>query len=796
MTLTDPVQKDPLEDAAQALFEEARRRRRHRWRIGAAIVFLAGAAVSTGVFVVGRPAHHVRPHVGPATGGPAPQVNRVHERSAWLTSAWKTPGVLNGAACNADSCVAVGFSGASSGGSLFVNPKGAVGRALISSDGGRIWSVGDLPPGTGALESVSCVTSSQCVAVGYAGSSGPADIGAALYSTNGGTSWQDAVLPAGTLPLESVSCPSPSRCVAVGNRASLSSAGELAVYSTDSGKTWTTAQLPTGVTGISAVSCASGTTACMATAQESTPAIIVSADGGTTWSTATTPSTSNPFSHLPTTVNFDSVFCSTTEHCVVAGDFDGGRVSEAFVTDDAGTSWLGASGWSLGGMVGSPDAIWCGADGHCLAFANDDPHPFGAELSSADGGLDWKVVSSGLPGDPMAHVGALTCSSDLSCVSVGMNSALTWMSAAWTTNGGSAWAASVLPVPLGSVMAVACWRAKTCLAVGKSATVAGLALSTTDGGARWSALSLPPGTPALDAVSCPAARRCVAVGSVFGTSHSEAIYTDNAGRSWASTPFPGGTSFSTLICTSLRACWTGGSSGGLSGGGFIAFSKDMGRSWARSRIPKKLLGIAALTCHGPTSCLAVASEETVGSPVLRLVAGPAPGRWGKVGKIGRLWALPPYGTSKPDVLRCQDASHCLLATAAQLGPAPTWRGRILATSNGGRTWRVAGRSPDEYQSLAGIACPASDECIGVGSGPPNEGAGIVSTLGNGTRESVEAMPRGVGNLYGIRCPNTKRCITVGASVGSAAILVTNDGGRTWTPSSLPTWVMQSSAAAD
>ncbi len=78
-----------------------------------------------------------------------------------------------------------------------------------------------LPLGAGdgaALVSVSCPTSSFCLAVGNFKDSH--DTPAALYATSNGTAWRPGseLLPAGALSagLSSVSCASPSRCVAVG----------------------------------------------------------------------------------------------------------------------------------------------------------------------------------------------------------------------------------------------------------------------------------------------------------------------------------------------------------------------------------------------------------------------------------------------------------------------------------------------------------------------------------------------------------------------------------------------------
>jgi hypothetical protein len=84
-----------------------------------------------------------------------------------------------------------------------------VGQAVYSTDGGSTWSAGTLPSGVAFLDSVSCASTSDCVAAGLG-------IGDAVYSTDGGSTWSSDTLPSEVAFLYSVSCASTSDCFATG----------------------------------------------------------------------------------------------------------------------------------------------------------------------------------------------------------------------------------------------------------------------------------------------------------------------------------------------------------------------------------------------------------------------------------------------------------------------------------------------------------------------------------------------------------------------------------------------------
>ncbi len=58
------------------------------------------------------------------------------------------------------------------------------------------------------------------------------------------------------------------------------------------------------------------------------------------------------------------------------------------------------------------------------------------------------------------------------------------------------------------------------------------------------------------------------------------------------------------------------------------------------------------------------------------------------------------------------------------------------------------------------------------------------------------IPSGIGNLYAIACTSPEHCVAVGSRPGSAAALDTLDGGKTWSASRLPAFVLANASPID
>ena len=244
---------------------------------------------------------------GPAAEGATPD--------QWVTTSLPNePGLtssgLNGVSClSATSCVAVGQDVLQSG----------TGQSLplVATFHDGTWSFTPLPEpaafpadASAELDSVSCVTTTACVAVG--GITGSANAGFAEILSGG--SWQPVTTfgsgPAST-SLSSVSCTSATSCVAVGD----GTASGSSVIAMLSGSTWST---QSSQTPISDISCPTPSY-CMAVGQRNTGLTGLHAEvfDGSSWTPVDLPLppgiTSGSFP------GFGAVSCWAAASCLVGG---------------------------------------------------------------------------------------------------------------------------------------------------------------------------------------------------------------------------------------------------------------------------------------------------------------------------------------------------------------------------------------------------------------------------------------------------------------------------------------------
>ena len=167
--------------------------------------------------------------------------------------------VLNSVSCSSrTSCIAVGYSQPSSGGSQFMLAEGWNGVA---------WTMLTIPEPAGAtqssLESVSCAPASGCVAVGAATIAGT-DI-QSLAEGWDGSQWTIEPMPSLSAPeLNGISCPAPGVCTAVGSYGTSGATGEPLAEGWN-GTTWSVELTPNpsgrtmawffGASCVSTVSC-------------------------------------------------------------------------------------------------------------------------------------------------------------------------------------------------------------------------------------------------------------------------------------------------------------------------------------------------------------------------------------------------------------------------------------------------------------------------------------------------------------------------------------------------------------
>jgi hypothetical protein len=242
-----------------------------------------------------------------------------------------------------------------------------LGTEIAERWNGTKWVVSTISaPGLGPpyLIAVSCPAADSCVAVGLGGSGGS---DATLAMSWNGATW--AVMPGPEpeeSPLYSVSCVSPSDCLAVGWN---DNPGIPALAMSWNGTTWAAVATPAQFAGddLYSVSCATATS-CLVLGQQDPyadgPRFALSWNGAT-WTTLPTP----PVPAGASSGGVDAVSCPSAGECMAVGSY----INAASTAEPMADLWNG-SGWtlqtvpaeSIGGGLGSvscPSVTYCAAVG-------------------------------------------------------------------------------------------------------------------------------------------------------------------------------------------------------------------------------------------------------------------------------------------------------------------------------------------------------------------------------------------------------------------------------------------------
>ena len=318
---------------------------------------------------------------------------------------------LNGVSCvSASDCIAVGEqAGPTTAGTLV--------SALIESWNGTAWSVVPSPqPGNRALYGVSCTSAASCTAVGVNFADPP---NATLVEFWNGTRWSVTPDPSPGSELLGVSCVSPTACTAVGDR--LNSQGYYQTLTELwNGTKWSTVPSPdmghgTNENFLSGVSCVSAT-ACTAVGQYGVTgsAPLIESWNGTSWTIV--PSPNRNHSGL-----LNGVSCAALTSCVAVGSyFSGPDVVDKTLTE----SWNGTH-WSAGPAPKGQSQLFgasCVSATNCWAAGNSWA-PAGNTRTFIEhwNGTSWAAVPTPNAG-PASYYNnprAVSCASARACTAVG-----------------------------------------------------------------------------------------------------------------------------------------------------------------------------------------------------------------------------------------------------------------------------------------------------------------------------------------------------------------------------------------
>ncbi len=328
--------------------------------------------------------------------------------------------------------------------------------------------------------SVSCVTSTFCMAVG-GGEFAPTAYYAQVWN---GSTWSPVALPAtggGSPTLAQVSCVTTSFCVAVGST-DLSGSDTASLIEQWSGTAWSVVAAP-AIDGalLSGVACTS-TTSCLTigytVSMVSQNQAVVEQWNGTSWSQA--PPSSVPSVPSGSDLEIFGLSCGTPTSCMaVGGDLVGGGTSGTpWASRWNGTTWTDgvvppASGGS-NGLTG----VSCVGSAFCMAVGFSSP-PGSNTVENGDAylwdGTGWTQTPAPADLSSNAIVAGVSCFSAASCTAVGptvLNSSVDRAEVA--TWDGAAWASQSVPPVAGAdatiLVGVDCVTNWSCVAVGAAVT--------------------------------------------------------------------------------------------------------------------------------------------------------------------------------------------------------------------------------------------------------------------------------------------------------------------------------------
>lgn len=480
------------------------------------------------------------------------------------------------------------------------------------------------------LLDVSCVTAAQCVSVGRLEDPGGDPQNLALDWD--GTGWEEMEVPSGeTAGLASISCASSTHCMAVGGRDG-DSAQPPQILGWD-GNDWEPeppAQYPQGTTGYSltGIACVSADE-CHATGSAShdgfAPTNAALALYDQQWLAADATAVGS---------GLRGVFCHSAENCLAVGD----SVDQA--ASDPATSWAWSDeGWEIADASSATGAflaeVSCIEPDHCTAVGRKGAWPF-RPLAERWDGEKWSTQVTPAPAGRSSQLESISCFSASWCAAAGFS---------WPSHGsgaaaplvqtwnGSAWQTASISLPGGAISAflhdISCASASSCAAVGSYVDSAGVhhGLIERWNGSSWSATpSSPPGGQSyrLKGVDCTSSSACTAVGTSTTTAGGSvtAIALRWNGSSWApeTVPVPENviaTKLNDVDCYSSIHCVAAGSFTDAHGSNPFIVGRTSG-VWTQEAAPEITssgnASVDSISCPSAADCLAAGLSQSAGRP--------------------------------------------------------------------------------------------------------------------------------------------------------------------------------------
>jgi photosystem II stability/assembly factor-like uncharacterized protein len=133
---------------------------------------------------------------------------------------------------------------------------------------------------------------------------------------------------------------------------------------------------------------------------------------------------------------------------------------------------------------------------------------------------------------------------------------------------------------------------------------------------------------------------------------------------------------------------------------------------------------------------------------------------------------------------CAAGASCVIVGGTPKGN--NYQGVLATSSDGGQSWTTSSPLLSTVGQLRQVACPTVAFCMAVGASP--DGSTGVTLVRTPTQDWTPlSLPSEQKSLVLVACPTASQCVAVGGppSDTESHVLVTTDGGMSWTPSILP-----------
>jgi len=668
------------------------------------------------------------------------------------------------------------------------------------------------------LKSISCASSTMCIAVGR-----NTYVKKSFVERWNGSSW--SLLQSSTPgEIKKVSCASATACVAVGVSES-GVAQSWLIYEYLGG--WVISEkapvIPGGATEVvfNSVSCTATTcTAAGSYKSESTYKTLIETWNGSTWSQQSTP---NPSEGTAQKAMLAVSCIASPVACVTVGEAAGKPVAEGW----AGAGWMALPAPPLpaGATGGRFNSVSCTSSA-CIAVGTSYEAAVGSEktLIESWNGMFWTILSSPNPAEAKGFVNlnGISCVSSSACTAVGYYASqvsgttpteIKTLAESWN---GSSWSIQSSPnlaeKKFSGFFDVSCTASSACTAVGTGAgsVLPGsqplalgqpLNLAARWNGSTWLAqTTVNPTSPPeeeLKSVSCASLTMCVAVGRNLATKGS--IVERWNGTTWL--PLQGTTGeIKKVFCALPTACVAVGVSASGVAQSWLIY-EFLGGWLVSEKEPVIPAGatesaLKGISC-GPTACTAVGSYKSE-STYKTLVE-----TWN-----GTAWSLqsapnPGEGTAQNAMLGASCASFRSATTCLAVGEAAN---KPVAERWNGSAWSLTSAPPlpsgATGAKFSAVSCGSPTSCMAVGHSY-EAAAGSEKTLietWDGSSWSILATPKpadakGFLVLADVSCLSPNSCFAAGSyapSMSGTMPLEFKTLAMTWAAGA---WTLQSTPNA-